>query len=202
MASNEENAAQIIPDFFAEFIGRITPGLVVIALAVFWSGKNFKAVFSSVELSVFVLAAAWIIGITLDMGIFCIGKLFYLDRCEKLLPPLNTGEDYWKYILNAKAWERGIINKQMAQLIFFRNMMSICALMALISIAMNFPSSLNFLLPVLDNYHQIFGILGSVFFFVFGLCWQAQRETIRVDWKEVWSKKHTPQKSNQAGVNG
>jgi len=59
---------EFIPDFFREFISRIIPGMVFIGIYIFWSGKHLKVVFSDATLSVFVLVAAWIIGVTIDVG--------------------------------------------------------------------------------------------------------------------------------------
>jgi hypothetical protein len=64
--------AALIPDFFREFISRIVPGVALIGLFIFWSGRSFKEFFSDVTVSFFILIAAWIIGATLDIGIFSI----------------------------------------------------------------------------------------------------------------------------------
>ena len=195
MSEQEEKLTAIIPDFFAELIGRIAPGFAVIALSLYWSGSDFKAVFSTVGLSVFVLAAAWIIGVTLDVGVFCIGNMLRLD---KLLKPFPKDDYYihWQYLLDASEWERGIINKQRSQLIFFRNMMSVCGLTVLACIIMEFSSRLDSLLPVLHNHHRCYGILAIVFFIVFMLCWRATRECLRLDWaklfKELSDRKNRP----------
>ena len=180
MPEPEENQTTIIPDFFAELISRIAPGFVVIALFLFWSGKDIKGVFSTVGLSVFVLAAAWIIGITLDVGIFCVGKKFHIETLLNKLPS-DDKNYHWKYLRTAKAWERGIINKQKALVIFFRNMMSVCGLTTLICIIVEFSSSLESLLPVLYSHCRCYGLLAFVLFFVYWLCWLAQRQCVMID---------------------
>jgi hypothetical protein len=130
------------------------------------------------------------------MGIFSIGTLI---RFEKLLPPFPSSEDYWKYVHNVGAWERGIIHKVTAQVIFFRNMMSICALTTLICIIMEYSSRLNSLLPLLFSHHRRYAILGIVFSFVFMSCWWAQRKTLTVDWQNWLEIEHARQKPDHLG---
>lgn len=227
MSEPEKELTTIIPDFFFELIGRIAPGFVVIALSLYWtgSGSDFKTVFSNIGLSAFALAAAWIIGVTLDIGVYCIlamlrdvGVYCIGKRLpfEKWWPP--HPEDYgfvrWEYLLDASVWERGIINKTQALLIFFRNMMSVCALTALICIIMEYSSTLDSwllvfrlrlelgqildsLLPVLHIHHLRYGILADVFLFVFFLSWRLTFECLYVGWPKMFER-HRNRPNEQA----
>lgn len=178
-----EKLAAIIPDFFFELISRIAPGFVVIVLSLYWAGSDFKAVVFTIGLSVFMLAAAWIIGVTLDVGVYSIGKILHLDKWllrdpEGELSPVtekvDTEEveyDRWEYLRKASSWERGRIIKAEAQLIFFRNMMSVCALTAVICFI---------------SQRWLYGIFASVFgFFVFLPSWRTMRRTLRLEWKRL-----------------
>ncbi|HEY1717499.1 MAG TPA: hypothetical protein VGH42_04295 [Verrucomicrobiae bacterium] len=191
------NKTEFIPDFYREFISRIIPGLVVIALYIYWSETDFKVVFSSYLMSSFLLIAAWIIGVTLDVGIFLIVDL--IVGADKFIPKpqKNPGEseptkhqekslesndnaytDEWEYLCKAKPWERGIILKTLSQVIFFCVMFSICALaviLSLASISERFPK-LNCGLPVLFQYKYYYLVSALVFSFVYLLCWWKNRK--------------------------
>ena len=120
----EPKETQLIPDFFYEFISRIIPGLVVIALSFYWSDSDFKAISSSLGLSLFVLVAAWIIGTTLDVGVFMVVKWI----CPGLLKKIPASHrDIWEYLCKAKSWERESYNKAEALRIFFRNIIDLRA---------------------------------------------------------------------------
>lgn len=193
---------EIIPDFFFELISRIAPGFVVIALSLYWGGCDFKTVFSNTGLSAWMLpaalAAAWIIGVTLDVGVFCIGKKLRLDEWllqgpkdgsqadpkSGLQPDPKDHDEYkrWQYRCKSSSWERGRMGKAEAQVIFFRNMMSVCALTALICVIMELSSSLDSLLPVLHGHPWTYLALAIFFFFIFWPSWLMMRLSLRMDW--------------------
>ena len=176
MSEQGEQLTSIVPDFFADLIGRIVPGFVVITLSLYFSGNDLKAAFSTFGLSVFVLAAAWIIGVTLDVGVYCILKGPCADKLLKLKPfPDDPHNCHWDYLCNTNTWERGIINKARALSVFFRNMLFICALTALACVIAEFVSCLNSLLPLLYSHRWRYVFLALFFSRVFYLCWIEQR---------------------------
>jgi hypothetical protein len=79
MPELEDKPTTIIPDFYYDLIGRIAPGFVVVAVFLYWSGSNFEVVFSTIGQSVFALTVAWIIGTTLDAGVYYVGITFHAD---------------------------------------------------------------------------------------------------------------------------
>ena len=198
----EKNEAEFIPDFYREFISRIIPGLVVIALYLYWSNTDFKAIFpgestgATITSSSFLFIAAWIIGVTLDVGIFLIAvqilriiqkKFHCLKHCLKKLleSPMdyneqegNNEQDEWEYLRAANPWERGIIIKTFAQVIFFRGMFSICALTVILSVSsmIGRPEKLSDWLPVLFRMKCTCLILSLVFSLLFCLCWWQGRK--------------------------
>jgi hypothetical protein len=91
---------------------------------------------------------------------------------------VNTGLDEWKYLCNAKPWERGIINKTLAQVIFFRGMFSICMLTVIFSVAsmVEWPAKLNCWLPILFEHDRFCLVLGLIFCLVYYLCWHQNRQ--------------------------
>ena len=188
MLEPETNNTQVIPDFFYEFISRIIPGLVVITISLYWSDSDIKAIFSSVGLSLFVLVAAWIIGMTLDAGGFTIVKRICPQRFLEKIPSCHPNTH--DHLCKTNRWEREIFSKAQAQSIFFRSMTTICALsIFLTSTVTIFSSKLNSMcpallkhLPALLRHPWIYGICGFVFFFVFLSCWWAQRKCL-----ESWS---------------
>jgi hypothetical protein len=196
----EPKETQIIPDFFYEFIARIIPGLVFIALCLYWSDSDFKAISASVGLSLFVLVAAWIIGTTLDLGVFVIVNLI-CPKCllEKIPAP---HPDTWDHLCKTKSWEREIYKKTEAVCIFYRSMASICALMVfLIFIVTTFSLTLDSVLPALTKHlpallrHPwVYGILGVIFFFVFVSCWWAQKNALEA-WSARFAKKLNQERS-------
>jgi hypothetical protein len=174
--------AELIPDFVKEFIGRIIPGLVTMALYMYWSGSGFTVAFSTTILSatilafVFILVAAWIIGVTLDLGVYLIvynaGRKICPKRLEKM-GNFTAGLGEWYYLSKTNSWERGYLIKDAGQVVFLRSMGFICALTASVSLMsiLKFPSGLNFWLPALFNYNWLYFISGLAFCLVFWCCW-------------------------------
>jgi hypothetical protein len=218
MPETEDKLTTIIPDFYYDLIGRIAPGFVAITVSVYWSGSNFEVVFSTIGQSVFALVIAWLIGVTLDVGVYYIGTSFRLDEFLKCLKSnglkisclknwkrallkrsqvSKAGENHvYNYLSKASPWERGSLIKQQALLILYRNMLSICALTALICFFMRFfpewlSSSLNSLLPVLHCHYWRYFVLTVVFSLIFAVCWWHQ--SISLDAWDEFIKKNEQQ---------
>lgn len=192
MEKELDKLGTVIPEFFYELVTRAFPGIVVLSVCFYWSGGNFKDVFSTGGESGFVLAGfvlimAWIVGITLDAGAYQIGKLL---RFDKLLDsfPKDTKGDGLDYIRRVEAWERKLIFMQMALVIFFRSMGVICFFTFCVSILNFLFSVLNCSLlvfnrfqaklPLLCGHFVIYGLVSFVFACVFGLCWHEQRKSV------------------------
>lgn len=175
---------QFIPDFFRELISRIIPGLVVIALCLYWSKGDFKATYSSVAISVFVIMTAWIIGVTLDVPLYvAYQSLIGVKKIKEnpiakriILEPL----DDWDVLCKATSWERGAIIKSVALTTFYRNMSAIGALTALLthpSFGGIFPALIT-MFPGLFAYRLWYMILGLFCWVSFACCWYSNRKGI------------------------
>jgi hypothetical protein len=190
-STDEPVKGELIPEFFVEFISRIVPGLVVIFLFFYWQKNGLKTIsdhkddFSGLGLSLFIFVAAWVIGVTLDVGVFIVFrkiKIFkaYAEKHEKSIPAI------WENMHLAKPWERGNIAKAAAQMIFFRNMVSICAMVFVLCLCdfigatttIDFFSELKEFFPNLYNHKGFYAfasiVLGLVFYFV----WEAQPNSL------------------------
>ena len=182
----------VIPDFFFEFISRIIPGLVVIALCLYWSDSNLKVIFSNIESSFFVLVASWIIGTTLDLGVFLIVKRI----CPKCLldKTKTTDLDIWKKLCELNSWQREYYFKTQAVCIFFRGMASISALsVCLIFIITSSHLKMDSVLPALLRHPWVYGILGVIFSIVFVWCWWAENGALH-----EWSKRFATNQKKDA----
>jgi hypothetical protein len=91
----------------------------------------------------------------------------------------TKNNNVWNYLSMASPWERGSIIKQQALLIFYRNMLSICTLTALICVL----PRLNALLPVLHCHYWRWFILAICFCFVFLASWLHQSNSLDA-WEE------------------
>ena len=108
-----EKGAQLIPDFFYEFISRIIPGLIVIALCFFWSGTNFDSKSITTPFlagtSFFSLLLGWVIGTTLDVGVFVVAnplKEIFVKKNHHEKKSDILEADYWEGLKKMTAWER------------------------------------------------------------------------------------------------
>jgi len=152
-----EKGAQLIPDFFYEFISRIIPGLIVIALCFFWSGTNFDSKSITTPFlagtSFFSLLLGWVIGTTLDVGVFVVAnplKEIFVKKNHHEKKSDILEADYWEGLKKMTAWERNYFHKQTALKIFFRNMASICFLTTIIIFIHRFGLDSEF--PALERY--------------------------------------------------
>ena len=193
MADGESSVAGGIPDFFYELIARIIPGVVVIAISIYWFSGNFKTS-SGVELSVFVffgLVAAWIIGVTLDLGVFVGWKWFvgrkWLLRLRHYLKREEFVSDLIQYgwiVRKLEPLDRKLVTKAHAQIVFFRSMTAICAFAVLICLAMLCVPYWGFLLPALDDCAGFYALIYSILALVFWSCWKWQHGELEKWYKE------------------
>ena len=185
MSDGESSQTGGIPDFFYELIARIIPGVAVVAICIYGSNGDFETVYSSVGLSVFVLVAGWIIGVTLDLGVF--GGWKWLCRHNQRLE--KTASDLSQYawiVRKLLPWDRKLVTKAHAQIVFFRSMTVICLLIVCICVAMlcgavlRFPPP-DFLLPALHDHHLRYGAVCLILALVFLACWKWQHQEL-VKW--------------------
>jgi hypothetical protein len=197
---NPIEKAEIIPDFFYELISRIMPGFMAIAILVYASGNHLVEVFSRLELSVFLLMLAWVFGIILDVGFFCTVKFI----CADFLPRLRgktlwegiwkPKRNLWKYSRTARPWERGMLNKSEAQMIFFRTMALICFLLYFLCLLCKIFSLCDALFPILarntPHGNVLVEICSPILGGVFLLCWRQQSQSLDEALKELTEQQH------------
>jgi hypothetical protein len=189
MTDSEENQTGAIPEFFYDIIARMIPGLLAIVIYMYWSKADFKSVVSNVGMSGFVLVAAWVVGVTLDVGVFAIAKKICSGKwLQKVAPDLNPLLGITRKL---PPFERRLIAKALAQIIFFRNMMVICGSAALICLVMCFLPIFDLLLPALRDHDYLCGLLCVILWWVFWLCWKLQRGSV-ADWLKAEVGAGTP----------
>ena len=131
-----------------------------------------------------------------------IGKRLDFDllnvRQEGPDPDWASYFNFLNYLKETTPWVRGMISKHQAQVIFFRNMMSISALTAFICIIMEFPSRWNSLLPLLLSHHRRYAILSILSLFLFLLCWRVQTKALKEGWLEFFKRSQEPKGTSQA----
>ena len=178
MDKDDDNLWAFIPDFIYDFIGRIIPGLIVISLYLYWTGKGLECFHHTFEISLFILVAAWVIGVTLDEGVFFFWKLF-----RKSVFPGDDPLPRWES-------EPASLVKHKGLGIFYRSMAVICGVTISLSLSMIFLSflttsppdvnddcvehllsdllsALTTWLPVLNSHDVIYLVLASVLFVVY-----------------------------------
>ena len=184
-----ENPTVFVPDFFFECIARIIPGLVVVAICIYWSKGNFETVYSHSWVSVFVLVGAWIIGVILDIGFYAIAKSFagvfksvvkfilpgkwvtkLHEWVRKVAPVIDLG-----FIRQLGSWDRSRAIKSSAQVIFYRSMGEICFLTLVACGVMYLAPRWDFWLPGLHDQGGRYALVSVILFLVFVLCWTTQR---------------------------
>jgi hypothetical protein len=197
MSEAAENQAWVIPDFFYELIARMIPGLVAIAIFMYWSKSDFNKVVASggapvneyskvvsiAGLSVFGLVAGWVIGVTLDVGAYAIGKQFFPELQKEFAPDVTPSLEVVQWLSDT---DRKIMTKQTAVKILFRNMMVICALTGVICQGMCFWPEWHLwvsFLPGLHDHYVRYEYLCWILAFVFWLCWKQQRSGLSSWWK-------------------
>ncbi|MEI9959798.1 MAG: hypothetical protein WDM76_01325 [Limisphaerales bacterium] len=192
------------------------PGLVVIFLFFYWQKNGLKTIsdhkddLSGLGLSLFIFVAAWVIGTTLDVGVFIIFQKFFKkfanDHSEKI-PKI------WENMHLAKPWERGNIAKAAAQMKFFRNMASICAIVIFLCLLMeihflltgyyrdssfvstipasimDFLLELKELLPILYDHNGFYAFSSIILGWVFYSIWKVQPGSLTAAIKIV-KKRH------------
>jgi hypothetical protein len=152
----------------------------VVAIAIYWSGGDFKTVYSNVGLSVFVLVVAWIIGVTLDIGVFAGFKLCPEKYRQQIVPDLSKYAWIFRKLL---PFDRKLVTKSLALIVFFRIMTVICVFAVLIPVAMLLFPSRDFFLPALHDHPWRYGLVSGIFALVFGFCWNEQHREL-----ESWFK--------------
>jgi hypothetical protein len=175
MSDGESSQTGGVPDFFYELIARIIPGVVVVAISIYWSKGDFKTVYSSVGLSVFMLVAAWIIGVTLDIGVFAGYKLCPEKYRQKITPDLST---YAWILRKLLPFDRKLVTKALALIVFFRIMTIICVFALLICVAMLLFPRWDFFLPALHDHFWRYGLVSVILALVFGICWNEQHREL------------------------
>ena len=204
-STDEPVKGELIPEFFVEFISRIVPGLVVIFLFFYWQKDGLKNIsdhkddFSGLGLSLFILVAAWVIGVTLDVGVFIIFRKILKKRADD---HSNKIPKIWETMHLAKPWERGNIAKAAAQMLFFRSMVSICAIVVVLSALMeiqfllvshyrdcnfvdiipdsimDFLSELKELFPILYEHNGFYAFISIALGVVFYYVWEVQPDSL------------------------
>jgi len=159
-----EQLTGLVPDFFFELIARIVPGLVGVLSCVYWSGRDFKPDHFGV---LTLLVAAWVVGVTLDVGVY---RIVYAILPEKVrhevVPDLRPTTEFFREL---PVRDRGILFKQFALLVFLRGMMVICAVTGVACWFMGSWSGWLRGLPLMDQAGWCgfaFSILGSL------CCWR------------------------------
>jgi hypothetical protein len=194
MSDGEPSQTVGIPDFFYELIARIIPGAAVVAICIYGANGDFKAVYSSVGLSVSVLVAGWVIGVTLDLGVFAGWEWLSPERLRKNIAP-DLIEYAW---IDRKLlpWDRKLVTKARAQIVFFRSMTAICVFTVLICVAMLYFPRWDFLLPALHDHAWSYGTVCFILIWVFGSCWKWQHDELEEWYKE---EEKVLSKSSQSG---
>lgn len=151
----EMSPATLIPEFSSELIARIIPGLVAIIILIYSISGDFPMAHSTIGLEVFksviLLVAAWIVGLTLDVGVFAVG-VFAKERLKWKWLKKAVGEDLpparaLEVTRELDDWERKLLSKHVALRIFFRNMAVVSALTGLTCLVMLFRPGWHFHLP-------------------------------------------------------
>ena len=156
MAEEPEKLTGLVPEFYFELIARIIPGLGAIWISMCWSGCDFKTVYSSLGLSAFILVGAWVIGVTLDVGVFRVYRKILGNR---FVPELSSSP---VTIRKLPEWVRKSIFKDYAVVIFSRGMFVIWVVTLAICLVMEYwRGLLSYLpdLPALDQHHSRYGVL-------------------------------------------
>ncbi len=116
----------LVPEFFFELIARIVPGLVGVLSCVYWSGRDLKDDHFGV---LGLLVAAWVVGVALDVGVYRIVYAILPEEVRKnVVPDLRPTTEF---IRELPAYDRGILMKQFALLVFLRAMIVMCAVTGL-----------------------------------------------------------------------
>jgi hypothetical protein len=180
-----EQVTGLVPDFFFELIARIVPGLVAILTCAYWSGGDFKAAYSNAGPFALLLVAAWVVGVTLDVVVYRIVYAILPKGVRtKFVPDLRPPMEF---IRRLPVWDRRILFKQFALLVFLRGMMVLCAVTGVVCVIMWLWSGALYYLPVLYQHYGCYGVICSIFALLFWVSWRAHRLEL-VDWCEVEAK--------------
>jgi hypothetical protein len=168
-----EQLTGLVPDFFFELIARIPPGLVGVLSCVYWSGRDLKADHFGV---LGLLVAAWVVGVTLDVGVYRIVYAILPELPEKVrnnvVPDLRPTTEFFREL---PVWDRGILFKQFALLVFLRGIMVMCAVTGVGCWVMWLWSGWLCHSPLLP---QHYGWCGVVFSILGSLCWWKRKKKV------------------------
>jgi hypothetical protein len=202
MSDGESSQTGGVPDFFSELIARVIPGVVVVAISIYWYNGDFKKVYSD-GLWVVALVVAWIIGVTLDLGVFgiymlCLEKLrkivhdiitsaWMLRHAEAIFCKLVTkilqeivhdfGTSAWM-LRDVEPLFRKLVTKMFAVLVFFRSMAVFCGFTVAICVVMPICPWCDFFLPRLGCCPCLYLVVSLVLGLVFGFCWYEEHRQI------------------------
>jgi hypothetical protein len=168
-----EQITGFVPDFFFELIARIVPGLVAILTCAYWSGGDFKAAYSNAGPLALLLVAAWVVGVTLDVVVYRIVYAVLPKGVRTtVVPDLRPPTEFFRRL---PVWDRRILFKQFALLVFLRGMMVLCAVTGVVCVVMWLWSGALCYLPVLYQHYRRYGVICSILALLFGVSWRAHR---------------------------
>jgi hypothetical protein len=154
---------------------------VAILTSIYWSGGNFKTVSSSLGLSAFMLVAAWVVGVTLDIGVFMIVPAILPEKVLKEVVP-NLAPTVL-FIRDLPVWDRGILFKQFALMVFLRGMLVMCAVTGVVCVVMWLWSGWLYDWPFLHEDYGQYGVVCSILACLFWLAWKGNRR-VTPFWKQ------------------